>query len=102
MVRAATLVVMGMATDQDRRRNEPRRPLHASVIFSLGSMAVRGWTLNESENGLRAVIEDRSLPVGSVLDVSVDKPEGATRHSMRVVWTQESQGGSVLGLVRAS
>ncbi len=98
----------GLMTNQmdtieyEHRRAEPRRPLSASVIFSLGSMAVRGWTLNESDHGLRALIEDGLLPVGAVIDVSVDKPEGAFRRAMRVVWIHESQGGSVLGLTSAN
>lgn len=85
----------------ERRRPDTRHPLSASVIFSFGSLSVQGWTLNESENGLRAVIEDRVLPVGAVLDVSVDKPEGPRRRPMRVVWMHESIGGSVLGLTAA-
>ena len=97
-VEAKTAESHSVQATGERRRTETRHPLNASVIFSFGSLSVHGWTLNESENGLRAVIEDRVLPVGAVLDVSVDKPEGPSRRPMRVVWMQESVGGSVLGL----
>jgi hypothetical protein len=72
------------------------------VLFSSGSLTFQGWAVNESRDGLGVIMEDASLPVGSVFDVSVVSAEGArTRRTMRVVWTRRVLGGSVLGLVAA-
>lgn len=64
------------------------------VSFALGGREVAGWTLNLSIGGLRAVVEE-SLELGALLDVTV---AGSDRRPGRVVWIQEEQDGSIVGI----
>ncbi len=91
----STSTATGSTTSGHRR--ETRAPLSARVRFTVGSLTLAGWALNQTSRGLRALVEDSVLPVDTVVDVQLELPD-TTRRSMRVVWSQRAAGGCVVGL----
>jgi hypothetical protein len=76
------------------RRRGARRDVTERVCFALEGREVAGWTLNLSIGGLRAVVEE-PLELGVQLDVTVG---AADRRPGRIVWVQEEQDGSIVGV----
>ena len=76
------------------RRRGARRDVSERVSFAFGEREVVGWTLNLSVGGLRAVVEE-PLELGALLDVTV---VGLDCRPGRVIWIQEEQDGSIVGV----
>jgi hypothetical protein len=66
------------------------------VAFFRDEREIPGWALNMSRTGLRAIVEDEHIDVGSPLAVRVgDDP---VHRSVRVVWTSPEPDGTIVGL----
>lgn len=65
-----------------------------------GSFETRGWTLNVSRGGIRAIVED-ALVQGTEYQLSVGgdgEEETAIPRRAAVVWLQDEADGQIVGL----
>ena len=80
-----------------RHAGGARREASERVVLRADGFETRGWTLNVSRGGIRAIVEDAltqgveyQLVVG---DEEVEKPRRAS-----VVWLQDESDGQIVGL----
>ena len=79
-----------------RRVGGARHNVSVRVAFFRGEREIPGWALNMSRTGLRAIVEDEHIDVGSPLVVRVgDDP---VQRPVRVVWTSPEPDGTIVGL----
>jgi xanthine/CO dehydrogenase XdhC/CoxF family maturation factor len=76
------------------RRRDTRRESSERIVLSVGSRDVAGWTLNQSQGGIRAVVEE-PLELGADLWVAIGAGD---RRPGRIVWLQEERDGSIVGI----
>ena len=66
------------------------------VAFFRDEREIPGWALNMSRTGLRAIVEDEHIDVGTPISVRVgDDP---VHRGVRVVWTSPEPDGTIVGL----
>jgi hypothetical protein len=79
-----------------RRVGGARHTVSVRVAFFRGEREIPGWALNMSRTGLRAIVEDEHIDVGSAITVRVgDDP---VHRGVRVVWTSAEPDGTIVGL----
>lgn len=79
-----------------RRVGGARHNVSVRVAFFRGEREIPGWALNMSRTGLRAIVEDEHIDVGSEIRVRVgDDP---VHRGVRVVWTSPEPDGTIVGL----
>jgi hypothetical protein len=79
-----------------RRVGGARHNVSVRVAFFRGEREIPGWALNMSRTGLRAIVEDEHIDVGSAISVRVgDDP---VHREVRVVWTSPEPDGTIAGL----
>ena len=79
-----------------RRVGGARHNVSVRVAFFRAEREIPGWALNMSRTGLRAIVEDEHLDVGSQIAVRVgDDP---VHRGVRVVWTSPEPDGTIVGL----
>ena len=79
-----------------RRVGGARHNVSVRVAFFRGEREIPGWALNMSRTGLRAIVEDEHIDVGSQIAVRVgDDP---VHRGVRVVWTSPEPDGTIVGL----
>lgn len=79
-----------------RRSSGPRHEASERVRMVTPSGAeVDGWTLNESDSGLRVVVDEAALAESGVYRVTVG--DGPPRNA-RVVWVKDETGGQIAGV----
>ncbi len=72
-----------------------RKECTERVTVRQGDFETKGWTLNISRGGLRAVVEERlSLDVEYEILVG----DAATPRRVRLVWSQDQADGQIVGL----
>ena len=78
-----------------RRVGGARHNVSVRVAFFRGEREIPGWALNMSRTGLRAIVEDEHIDVGSEIRVRVgDDP---VHRGVRVVWTSPEPDGEAKG-----
>lgn len=73
----------------------PRRESNDRLKFVVGEREIDGWTLNVSEGGLRAIV-DEVIELGENVVVQMTEPQPA--RAGRVVWIQEEPDGAIVGI----
>jgi hypothetical protein len=79
-----------------RRVGGARHNVSVRVAFFRGEREIPGWALNMSRTGLRAIVEDEHLDVGSQIAVRVG--DDSVHRGVRVVWTSPEPDGTIVGL----
>jgi hypothetical protein len=67
------------------------------VLVRAADFETRGWTLNVSRGGIRAIVED-PLVQGSEYQLTVGDEETALARRASVVWLQDEADGQIVGL----
>ena len=79
-----------------RRVGGARHNVSVRVAFFRGEREIPGWALNMSRTGLRAIVEDEHIDVGS--EISVRVGDDPVHRGVRVVWTSPEPDGTIVGL----
>jgi hypothetical protein len=79
-----------------RRVGGARHNVSVRVAFFREGREIPGWALNMSRTGLRAIVEDEHLDVGSQIAVRVG--DDSVHRGVRVVWTSPEPDGTIVGL----
>ena len=74
-----------------------RREASERVVVRREGFETRGWTLNVSRGGVRAVVED-PLTQGSEYQLVVGDEETVSPRQAAVVWLQDEADGQIVGL----
>lgn len=83
------------------RRASPRRALSARLSLHLPHGELAGWTLNVSDGGLRAIVEDAVVDTRMDVTLEVREDSCSWRRRASVVWVRREPGGCVIGLAFA-
>ena len=82
---------------QRRNSGGARREASERVVLRNSEFETRGWTLNVSRGGLRAILEDH-LMMGVEYELVIGEEEGGTPRKVCAVWSQDEADGQIVGL----
>jgi hypothetical protein len=82
---------------QRRNAGGARREASERVLLRNADFEARGWTLNVSRGGLRAILEDH-LMTGVEYELVLGEEEGSTPRRVSAVWAQDEADGQIVGL----
>jgi len=71
-----------------------RSPVSESVVFRAGDRKIDGWTLNISQGGLRAIVND-GMQVGEEFEFLMGEAEP---RAVRIVWVRAEKDGAIVGV----
>lgn len=82
---------------QRRNSGGARREASERVVLRNSEFETRGWTLNVSRGGLRAILEDH-LMMGVEYELVIGEEEGGAPRKVCAVWSQDEADGQIVGL----
>lgn len=82
---------------QRRGTGGARREASERVLLRSPEFETRGWTLNVSRGGIRAILEDH-LMMGVEYDLVLGDQEDAAPRKVCAVWAQDEADGQIVGL----
>ena len=94
--RGTTIPTSTAGIKPTRRVGGARHNVSVRVAFFRGEREIPGWALNMSRTGLRAIVEDEHIDVGSEITVRVG--DDHVHRGVRVVWTSPEPDGTIVGL----
>lgn len=71
----------------DDKRRQARVETYVDFTFSIGGVMKKAKMIDYSEGGVRIVYHGEPVPVNSVLDLNINKPD--TQGATRAVWTKK-------------